>query len=99
MVQGESQAQQQLIDSLRRRLPIARWRGCFLVKCSAPATGAKNGHRPRKSAFATAARMDSTEFAAIVGNLLDNAFEAACVAMKETRSLNYSSAMKAICGD
>ncbi len=36
MVQGESQAQQQLIDSLREAFADRRWRGCFLVKCSAP---------------------------------------------------------------
>lgn len=36
MVQGESQAQQQLIDSLREAFADRRG-GCFLVKCSAPA--------------------------------------------------------------
>ncbi len=29
MVQGESQAQQQLIDSLREAFADRRWRGCF----------------------------------------------------------------------
>ncbi len=51
MVQGESQAQQQLIDSLR---------GAFADR---------QLHQLPEG-------LDSTEFAAIVGNLLDNAFEA-----------------------
>ncbi len=78
MVQGESQAQQQLIDSLREAFADRQAAGLLFGKCSAPANWAKNDHRPRKSAFAISppGLGDSTEFAAIVGNLLDNAFEA-----------------------
>lgn len=37
MVQGSLRPSNSLLIACARRLPIARWRGCFLVKCSAPA--------------------------------------------------------------
>lgn len=36
MVQGSLRPSNSLLTACVRRLPIARWRGCFLVKCSAP---------------------------------------------------------------
>ncbi len=74
MVQ-ESQAQQQLIDSLREAFADRRG-GLLLVKCSAPRTGAKMVIVPGSQLSQLPPGLDSTEFAAIVGNLLDNAFEA-----------------------
>lgn len=41
MVQGSLRPSNSLLTACARRLPIARWRGRFLVKCSAPELGLK----------------------------------------------------------
>ncbi|MEJ4043725.1 sensor histidine kinase DpiB [Erwinia sp. SLM-02] len=77
MVQGESQAQQSLIDSLMGAFADRQVAGLLFGKAQRArelgltlniADGSQLRHLP--------AGLDSTEFAAIVGNLLDNAFDA-----------------------
>lgn len=77
MVKGESQAQQELIDSLRAAFDDHQVAGLLFGKVQrAREFGLSlkivDGSQLRQ----LPAGLDSTEFAAIVGNLLDNAFEA-----------------------
>ncbi|QKN82252.1 sensor histidine kinase DpiB [Scandinavium goeteborgense] len=77
MVKGESQAQQELIDSLRAAFDDRQVAGLLFGKVQrARELGLSlkivDGSQLRQ----LPAGLDSTEFAAIVGNLLDNAFEA-----------------------
>ena len=77
MVQGESQAQQQLIDSLRDAIDDRQVAGLLFGKCQrARELGLSLNLVPGCVLHHLPQDMDSTEFAAIVGNLLDNAFEA-----------------------
>ncbi|WP_445445498.1 sensor histidine kinase DpiB [Citrobacter portucalensis] len=77
MVQGESQAQQQLIDSLRGAFADRQVAGLLFgkVQC-ARELGLTMTIVPGSQLHQLPEGLDSTEFAAIVGNLLDNAFEA-----------------------
>ena len=77
MVQGESQAQQQLIDSLREAFADRQVAGLLFGKVQrARELGLKMTIVPGSQLHQLPEGLDSTEFAAIVGNLLDNAFEA-----------------------
>ncbi|EEW1799392.1 sensor histidine kinase DpiB [Escherichia coli] len=77
MVQGESQAQQQLIDSLREAFADRQVAGLLFGKVQrARELGLKMIIVPGSQLSQLPPGLDSTEFAAIVGNLLDNAFEA-----------------------
>ncbi|HGY8446805.1 TPA: ATP-binding protein, partial [Escherichia coli] len=77
MVQGESQAQQQLIDSLREAFADRQVAGLLFGKVQrARELGLKMVIVPGSQLSQLPPGLDSTEFAAIVGNLLDNAFEA-----------------------
>ncbi|HCB4367946.1 TPA: sensor histidine kinase DpiB [Salmonella enterica] len=77
MVQGESQAQQQLIDSLRGAFADRQVAGLLFGKVQrARELGLKMVIVPGSQLHQLPEGLDSTEFAAIVGNLLDNAFEA-----------------------
>ncbi len=76
MVQGESQAQQQL-DSLRGAFADRQVAGLLFGKVQrARELGLKMVIVPGSQLHQLPEGLDSTEFAAIVGNLLDNAFEA-----------------------
>ncbi|MBU5384424.1 sensor histidine kinase DpiB [Citrobacter cronae] len=77
MVQGESQAQQQLIDSLRGAFADRQVAGLLFGKVQrARELGLTMAIVPGSQLRQLPEGLDSTEFAAIVGNLLDNAFEA-----------------------
>lgn len=77
MVQGESQAQQQLIDSLRSAFSDRQVAGLLFGKVQrARELGLQMTIVPGSQLHQLPEGLDSTEFAAIVGNLLDNAFEA-----------------------
>ena len=77
MVQGESQAQQQLIDSLREAFADRQVAGLLFGKVQrARELGLKMTIVPGSQLQQLPEGLDSTEFAAIVGNLLDNAFDA-----------------------
>lgn len=77
MVQGESQAQQQLIDSLRGAFADRQVAGLLFGKVQrARELGLTMTIVPGSQLHQLPEVLDSTEFAAIVGNLLDNAFEA-----------------------
>ncbi|HGH5413262.1 TPA: sensor histidine kinase DpiB [Citrobacter freundii] len=77
MVQGESQAQQQLIDSLRGAFADRQVAGLLFGKVQrAWELGLTMTIVPGSQLHQLPEGLDSTEFAAIVGNLLDNAFEA-----------------------
>ncbi|WP_338837884.1 sensor histidine kinase DpiB [Citrobacter braakii] len=77
MVQGESQAQQQLIDSLRGSFADRQVAGLLFGKVQrARELGLTMTIVPGSQLHQLPEGLDSTEFAAIVGNLLDNAFEA-----------------------
>ena len=77
MVQGESQAQQQLIDSLRGAFADRQVAGLLFGKVQrARELGLTMIIVPGSQLHKLPEGLDSTEFAAIVGNLLDNAFEA-----------------------
>ncbi|MFV9375103.1 sensor histidine kinase DpiB [Citrobacter portucalensis] len=77
MVQGESQAQQQLIDSLRGAFADRQVAGLLFGKVQrARELGLTMSIVPGSQLHQLPEGLDSTEFAAIVGNLLDNAFEA-----------------------
>ncbi|WP_204562795.1 sensor histidine kinase DpiB [Citrobacter cronae] len=77
MVQGESQAQQQLIDSLRGAFADRQVAGLLFGKVQrARELGLTMTIFPGSQLRQLPEGLDSTEFAAIVGNLLDNAFEA-----------------------
>ena len=77
MVQGESQAQQQLIDSLRGAFADRQVAGLLFGKGQrARELGLTMTIVPGSQLHQLPEGLDSTEFAAIVGNLLDNAFEA-----------------------
>lgn len=77
MVKGESQAQQQLIDSLRDAIDDRQVAGLLFGKCQrARELGLVLNLVPGSVLHQLPQGMDSTEFAAIIGNLLDNAFEA-----------------------
>ena len=77
MVQGESQAQQQLIDSLRGAFADRQVAGLLFGKVQrARELGLTMTIVPGSQLHQLPEGLDSTEFAAIVGNLLDNAFEA-----------------------
>lgn len=77
MVQGESQAQQQLIDSLRGAFADRQVAGLLFGKMQrARELGLTMTIVPGSQLHQLPEGLDSTEFAAIVGNLLDNAFEA-----------------------
>ncbi|EJB8472522.1 sensor histidine kinase DpiB [Citrobacter freundii] len=77
MVQGESQAQQQLIDDLRGAFADRQVAGLLFGKVQrARELGLKMTIVPGSQLHQLPEGLDSTEFAAIVGNLLDNAFEA-----------------------
>ena len=77
MVQGESQAQQQLIDSLRGAFADRQVAGLLFGKVPrARELGLTMPIVPGSQLHQLPEGLDSTEFAAIVGNLLDNAFEA-----------------------
>lgn len=77
MVQGESQAQQQLIDSLRSAFSDRQVAGLLFGKVQrARELGLQMTIVPGSQLHQLPGGLDSTEFAAIVGNLLDNAFEA-----------------------
>ncbi|WP_312980029.1 sensor histidine kinase DpiB [Atlantibacter sp.] len=77
MVQGESEAQQQLIDRLRESVDDRQVAGLLFGKCQrARELGLTLTLVPGSVLHQLPQGMDSIEFAAIVGNLLDNAFEA-----------------------
>lgn len=77
MAQGESQAQQQLIDSLRGAFADRQVAGLLFGKVQrARELGLTMTIVPGSQLHQLPEGLDSTEFAAIVGNLLDNAFEA-----------------------
>ncbi|MEG0800473.1 MAG: sensor histidine kinase DpiB [Citrobacter sp.] len=77
MVQGESLAQQQLIDSLRGAFADRQVAGLLFGKVQrARELGLQMLIVPGSQLHQLPDGLDSTEFAAIVGNLLDNAFEA-----------------------
>ncbi|KDF21013.1 sensor histidine kinase DpiB [Citrobacter freundii MGH 56] len=77
MVQGEPQAQQQLIDSLRGAFADRQVAGLLFGKVQrARELGLTMTIVPGSQLHQLPEGLDSTEFAAIVGNLLDNAFEA-----------------------
>ncbi|MTH44876.1 sensor histidine kinase DpiB [Intestinirhabdus alba] len=77
MVQGESRAQQQLIDELRDVFADRQVAGLLFGKAQrAKELGLKMTIVPGSRLRQLPEGLDSTEFAAIVGNLLDNAFEA-----------------------
>lgn len=77
MVQGESQAQQKLIDSLRGAFADRQVAGLLFGKVQrARELGLTMAIVPGSQLHQLPEGLDSTEFAAIVGNLLDNAFEA-----------------------
>lgn len=77
MVQGESQAQQQLIDSLRGAFADRQVAGLLFGKVQrARELGLTMTIVSGSQLHQLPEGLDSTEFAAIVGNLLDNAFEA-----------------------
>ncbi|EOV6166090.1 MULTISPECIES: sensor histidine kinase DpiB [Citrobacter] len=77
MVQGESQAQQQLIDGLRGAFADRQVAGLLFGKVQrARELGLTMTIVPGSQLHQLPEGLDSTEFAAIVGNLLDNAFEA-----------------------
>lgn len=77
MVQGESQAQQQLIDSLRGAFADRQVAGLLFGKVQrARELGLTMTIVPGSQLHQLPEGLDSTEFATIVGNLLDNAFEA-----------------------
>lgn len=83
MVQGESQAQQQLIDSLRGAFADRQVAGLLFGKVQrARELGLTMTIVPGSQLHQLPEGLDSTEFAAIVGNLLDNAFEA-CLRTQE----------------
>jgi len=77
MVQGEAKTQQTLIDSLRDAFADRQVAGLLYGKVQrARELGLSMVIVPGSQLRQLPAGLDSTEFAAIVGNLLDNAFEA-----------------------
>ncbi|MFG6655580.1 sensor histidine kinase DpiB [Scandinavium sp. M-37] len=77
MVKGESQAQQELIDSLRASFDDRQVAGLLFGKVQRARELGLNLKIVEGSQLKQLpVGLDSTEFAAIVGNLLDNAFEA-----------------------
>jgi two-component system cit operon sensor histidine kinase CitA len=77
MVKGESQAQQELIDTLRRSFNDRQVAGLLFGKSQrARELGLVLNIVPGSQLFQLPDGLDSTEFSAIVGNLLDNAFDA-----------------------
>ncbi len=77
MVQGESQAQQQLIDSLRGAFADRQVAGLLFGKVQrARELGLTMTIVPGSQLHQLPEGLDSTEFAAIVGHLLDTAFAA-----------------------
>ena len=77
MVKGESQAQQQLIDSLRGSFDDRQVAGLLFGKAQrARELGLTFNLVEGSQLRQLPEGLDSTEFAAIVGNLLDNAFDA-----------------------
>jgi two-component system, CitB family, cit operon sensor histidine kinase CitA len=77
MVKGESQAQQELIDNLRAAFDDRQVAGLLFGKVQrARELGLSLTIVEGSQLKQLPAGLDSTEFAAIVGNLLDNAFEA-----------------------
>ena len=76
MVQGRIRAQQQLIDSLRGAFADRQVAGLLFGKAARAGTGLTMTIVPGSQLHQLPEGLDSTEFAAIVGNLLDNAFEA-----------------------
>lgn len=77
MVKGESQAQQSLIDSLRENVNDRQVAGLLFGKWQrARELGVTLNILPGSQLRQLPEGLDSTEFAAVLGNLLDNAFEA-----------------------
>lgn len=77
MVKGESQAQQSLIDSLRENFNDRQVAGLLFGKWQrARELGVTLNILPGSQLRQLPEGLDSTEFAAVLGNLLDNAFEA-----------------------
>lgn len=88
MVKGESQAQQDLIDFLRGSFDDRQVAGLLFGKWQrARELGLILNITPGSQLRHLPEGLDSTEFAAVVGNLLDNAFEAC---------LNYPESDKSI---
>ncbi|MCE0825008.1 sensor histidine kinase DpiB [Buttiauxella sp. A2-C2_NF] len=86
MVKGESQAQQELIDYLRSEINDRQVAGLLFGKSQrARELGLVLNIVPGSQLSALPQGLDSTEFSAIVGNLLDNAFDAS---LKNSRSNN-----------
>ncbi|BBU85731.1 hypothetical protein EIMP300_71310 [Escherichia coli] len=99
MVQGESQAQQQLIDSLREAFADRQVAGLLFGKVQrARELGLKMVIVPAKVASFRNCRQDWTapSLQPLLAIYLITPSKQACVAMKETRLLNYTSAMKAM---
>ena len=77
MVRGESQAQQALIDALRENINDRQVAGLLFGKWQrARELGLTLNILPESQLRQLPEGLDSTEFAAVLGNLLDNAFEA-----------------------
>ncbi|ROP59550.1 two-component system cit operon sensor histidine kinase CitA [Enterobacter sp. BIGb0383] len=86
MVQGEAKTQQALIDSLREAFADRQVAGLLYGKVQrARELGLSMVIVPGSQLRQLPEGLDSTEFAAIVGNLLDNAFEASLHTSQENR--------------
>ncbi len=97
MVQGESQAQQQLIDSLREAFADRQVAGLLFGKVQrARELGLKMIIVPGSQLSQLPPGWIAPSLPPLWEIYLITPSKPACVAMKETRSLNYSSAMKAM---
>lgn len=77
MIKGESESQQQLIDALRNQFADKQVAGLLFGKYHrARELGLQLEFTPGSQLNALPELLTSTEFCAILGNLLDNAFEA-----------------------
>lgn len=96
MVQGESQAQQQLIDSLREAFADRRGGAAFGKVQRARELGLKWSSSPVASFRNCRRDWTAPSLQPLLAIYLITPSKQACVAMKETRLLNYTSAMKAM---
>lgn len=77
LIKGESESQQQLIDSLREQFFDKQVAGLLFGKYHrAKELGLQLVFTPGSQLHALPESLNSTEFCAVLGNLLDNAFEA-----------------------
>ncbi|EPL6455101.1 sensor histidine kinase DpiB [Providencia rettgeri] len=88
LIKGESESQQQLIDSLREQFFDKQVAGLLFGKYHrAKELGLQLVFTPGSQLHALPESLNSTEFCAVLGNLLDNAFEASLKSQQGNRQV------------